>query len=81
MIGYAEDIEQKMQRLFVRLSEKDCRCYAAIEAAKLGHGGIEYVSKLFEIDPKTVRRGMAELELIEDPAPGRVRKKGADATV
>ena len=48
-----------MQRLFVRLSEKDYRCYAAIEAAKLGHSGIEYVSKLFEIDPKTVRRGMA----------------------
>ena len=51
-----------MQRLFVRLSEKDCRCYAVIEAAKLGYGGIEYVSKLFEIDSKTVRRGIAELE-------------------
>lgn len=81
MIGYSEDIEQKMQRLFGRLSEKDCRCYAAIEAAKLGHGGIKYVSKLFEIDPKTVRRGMAELELIEDPTPGRIRKKGVGAIV
>lgn len=81
MIGYTKDIEQKMQRLFVRLSEKDCRCYAAIEATKLGHGGIGYVSKLFEIDPKTVRRGIAELELIEDPAPGRIRKKGVGAIV
>jgi hypothetical protein len=80
MIGYAKNIEQKMKRLFGRLSEKDCRCYAAIEADKLGRGGIEYVSRLFKIDPKTVRRGMAELELAEDPAPGRVRKKGADAT-
>jgi hypothetical protein len=81
MIGYAEEVELKMQRLYERLSEKDRRCYAAIEAAKLSHGGTEYISKLFKIDPKTVRRGLAELELPEDPAPNRVRKKGADANV
>ena len=79
MTGYKKDIEVKMQRLYSRLSEKDRRCYAAIEAAKLNHGGTEYVSGLFDIDPKTVRRGLAELGLTEDPAPGRVRKKGADA--
>jgi len=78
MVGYASDIELKMQRYFARLSEKEQRGYAAIEAAKLGHGGIEYVSPLFGIDPKTVRRGLAELEEdAEDPSPGRVRKKGA----
>lgn len=79
MTGYSKDIELKMQRLYSRLSEKDRRCYAGIEAAKLNHGGTEYVSGLFDIDPKTVRRGLAELELTEDPAPGRVRKKGVDA--
>ncbi len=67
-----------MQRYFTRLSEKDQRGYAAIEAAKLGHGGIEYVARLFEIDPKTVRQGLADLDMPEDPSPGRVRKKGAD---
>lgn len=81
MMGYTEEIELKMQRLYERLSEKDRRCYAAIEAAKLNHGGTEYISKLFKIDPKTVRRGLAELELTEDPTPNRVRKKGADANV
>ena len=70
-----------MQRLFERLSEKDRRCYAAIEATRLNHGGIESISKLFKIDPKTVRRGLAELESPEDPALNRVRKKGADANV
>lgn len=64
-----------MQRLFAMLSEKDRRRYAGIEAAKLGHGGIDYVSGLFDMDPKTVRRGLTELELPEDPAPSRVRKK------
>lgn len=64
-----------MQRLFATLSEKDRRRYAAIEAAKLGHGGIEYVARLFGLDPKTVRRGLTELEQAEDPAPERARKK------
>lgn len=75
MTGYGKDIELKMQRLFQSLSEKDRRRYAAIEVAKLEHGGIEYVSSLFGIDPKTIRRGMTELELIEDPTAGRIRKK------
>ena len=75
MAGYQRDLELKMQRLFATLSEKDRRRYAGIEAAKLGHGGIEYVSELFGMDPKTVRRGLIELELDDDPAASRVRKK------
>jgi hypothetical protein len=75
MTGYEKNIEIKMQRLFATLSEKDRRRYAGIEAAKLGHGGIDYVSGLFEMDPKTVRRGLTELDSPEDPSPSRVRKK------
>lgn len=77
MVGYGEDIEHKMQRLFAMLSEKERRRYAGIEAAKLGHGGIAYVAGLFDIDPKTIRRGLLELELelTDDPVPNRVRKK------
>jgi len=79
MMGYDKTIEIKMQRLFSTLSEKDRRRYAGIEAAKLGHGGIDYVSGLFEMDAKTVRRGLTELESPEDPAPGGVRKKRCGA--
>ena len=75
MMGYEREIELKMQRLFATLSEKDRRRYAGIEAAKLGHGGIEYVSALFDLDPKTVRRGLTELDQTDDPASNRVRKK------
>ena len=64
-----------MQWLFATLSEKDRRRYAGIEAAKLGYGGIEYISGLFGIDPKTIRRGLMELEQANDAAPNRVRKK------
>ena len=75
MTSYTLDIELKMQRLYATLSEKDRRRYAAIEVAKLGHGGTEYISGLFGIDPKTIRQGMSELDWIEGAAKGRNRKK------
>lgn len=78
MTRYPKDIELKMQRLFARLSEKDKRSYAAIESVKLGHGGVEYVTGLFGINPKTVRRGLSDLDVPEAPATNRIRKKGAD---
>jgi hypothetical protein len=64
--GYDPTIEIKMQRLFTTLSEKDKRRYAGIEAEKQGHGGIDYISKLFAIDPKTIRRGLQELDLADE---------------
>jgi hypothetical protein len=70
-----------MQRLFETLSEKDKRRYAAIEAEKLPRGGTEYISTLFHIDPKTIRRGMADLEQTTDETQGRIRKKGVDRNV
>jgi hypothetical protein len=68
-----------MKRFFQWLSEKDRRRYAAVEAAKLGHGGVEYVARVLGCDPQTIQQGREELEQAEDPAAGRVRKKGVDA--
>jgi hypothetical protein len=79
MEAYSADVEAKMKRLFGWLSEKDRRRYAAVEAAKLGHGGVEYVSRLLSCDPKTIRQGLEDLDQAEDPAAARVRKKGVDA--
>jgi len=76
MEAYAREVEQKMKRFFDWLSEKDRRRYAGIEAAKLGHGGVEYITRLLGCDPKTVRQGLQELEEPTDPADTRVRKKG-----
>ncbi len=50
-----------MQRLYKSLSEKDRRRYAAVEAVKLGWGGISYISQLFECDYYTIRFGSDEL--------------------
>jgi hypothetical protein len=78
MEAYPVDVEARMQRFYGWLSEKDRRRYAAVEASKLGHGGVEYISGLLSCDPKTIRQGMKDLDELEDPAEGRVRKKGAD---
>jgi hypothetical protein len=79
MEGYGVQTERMMKRLFASLSEKDRRRYAAVEAAKLGHGGVDYVAGLLGCDAKTIRQGRLDLEGEEDPAEGRVRKKGGDA--
>ena len=76
MEAYAPDIEAKMRKFFSWLSEKDRRRYAAIEAAKLGHGGVEYMAGLLGCDPKTIRQGLQDLDETDDPAADRVRKKG-----
>ena len=78
--GYEQDIELKIKRLFATLSEKDRWRYVAIEASKLGSSGISAISGLFGVDTKTVRRGLTELELADDPVPIRVRKKAVDAS-
>ena len=76
---YSPEIEHSMRMFHDSLSEKDRRRYAAIEAAKLGQGGIEYVATLLGCDPKTIRQGQAELEGTDDLDRERVRKKGVDA--
>jgi hypothetical protein len=79
MDAYAPAVERMMKRLFNSLKENDRRRYAAIEAAKLGHGGIEYIARVLECDPKTIQRGLEELEGGDDLDASRSRKKGVDA--
>jgi len=52
---------------------------AAVEAAKLGHGGVEYIARVLACDPKTIRQGLRDLEATEDGAAGRIRTKGGAA--
>jgi hypothetical protein len=77
MTPYTKDVERAMLTFFLSLREKDRRRYAAVEAAKLGVGGVPYVAKLLGIDPKTIRQGQADLRDLPDVPPQDVRKKGA----
>ena len=80
MDAYPAVIERMMQRLFGSLGESARRRYAAIEAAKLGRGGLEYIARVLGCDPKTIRQGQAELEGNEELDMARQRKKGVDAS-
>ncbi len=61
MNSYPSQVEQQMQQFYHSLSEKDRRRYAAIEAVKLGWGGLTYISQLFGCDYYTIRFGIEEL--------------------
>ena len=50
-----------MQEMYIRLSEKDKRLYAGVEALKLPYGGISYIAELFGCSRNTVMRGIVEL--------------------
>jgi len=52
-----------MQRFYHSLSEKDRRRYAAVEALKLGRGGLScYIGQLLECDDEAMQLGKRELE-------------------
>ncbi len=71
------DIEQLLRQYYQSLSEKDRRRFAALEAIKLGHGGIRSIAQVLACDPHTVKDGMRELkQLPDDPVGSRVRKPG-----
>ena len=77
MQPYPPDICAHMKAFHDSLSEKDRRRYAAVEAEKLGHGGIEYIASVLGCSERTVRQGRSDVRrLPEDDAEGRVRKKG-----
>lgn len=84
LFPYPAEVEKAMQVMYCSLRENDRRRYAAIEAAKLGHGGTDYIAALLDCDPKTIRRGQSDLEELQglplqDIAPSeRVRKKGVE---
>ena len=76
---FSHEIEQIVKTMYLSLREKDRRRYAAAEAAKLGHGGVEYMAALLGCDPKTIRQGQRDLYDLPDVPPERCRKKGVDA--
>ena len=70
--------EERMRDFAATLNEKDRRRFAALEASERGHGGIAYIANVLGCSTKTIERGIAEWDsLQDDPAAGRVRREGA----
>ena len=73
---FSEETEQQMRDFFHSLNEKDRRRYAGLEASRLGHGGISYISEILGCDRKTVSKGIDELLEPPDLDSSRVRREG-----
>jgi predicted transcriptional regulator len=76
MERYDSKVEEKMKLFYTNLSEKDKRYYAAVEVAKLGHGGLEYLATLFDCTRQTIAKGLEELENKALVPQGQVRRSG-----
>jgi hypothetical protein len=73
---YSPEIEAHMLNFYQSLSEKDRRRYAAIEAEKLGYGGISYIGRVLQCNERTITRGMNELEKPLAKTEKRIRLPG-----
>lgn len=72
----------QFKALLLRLPERERRWTAALEALRLGHGGIRRVSQISGLDEKTIRRGRRELQQGLEAFPSlRVRAPGAGRKV
>jgi hypothetical protein len=78
MTPYPEATEELMSKFYQTLSEKDRRRYAAIEATKLGHGGITYVAKVLGCAQSTIAIGIQEVEELPEGSgyEARIRRRG-----
>lgn len=65
-----------MQKFYHSLCEKDRRRYAAIEAVKIGWGGISYISQLLGCDYYTIRFGIEELDDESAMSMSEIRRRG-----
>ena len=75
--AYLPEVEEHLRNGFASLSEKDRRRYAAVEAVKLGHGGLTYLTTLFGCSAERIVQGLHALQrLPHDPAGERVRRPG-----
>src|SRR3954470_6822251 len=70
-------LHRQMNLLLSRLDAQQRRWYAAVESAKLGHGGDRFVSLITGLPVDTIRRGRDELAAsLEDRPADRVRLPG-----
>ena len=57
-----KELHHQMNLLLSRLDEQQQRWYVALEAKKLGHGGITLLSQITGGSADTIRRGRDELD-------------------
>src|SRR6478672_2202504 len=71
-------LHEQMNLLLSRLGEAERRWYAAVEANRLGRGGVRLVTEITGLDEKTIRLGQEEVagSLADAPIKRRQRRPG-----
>jgi len=57
-----KQFHQQLNLLLSRLDEQQRRWYVAVEANRVGHGGVRLLSLITGMDEKTIQRGQQEVE-------------------
>lgn len=76
---YFPFIERDIKTFYEMLPENEKRIYAAIEAQKIGYGGISYISQIVNCSRTTIYRGISELKYLNNNSNNlidRIRKPG-----
>jgi hypothetical protein len=72
-----KELHRQMLHFFHSLGERQRRLYAALEARKLGRGGLTLLSLITGLHVQTIRRGLRELDgPPADLPPQRSRRPG-----
>jgi len=77
--GYGEEHEETMRLYCASLQEDHRRRYAAVEALKIGRGGISYVAKVLGMSRRTIYTGIRELEAMGEDSGSPPRRPSGDA--
>lgn len=76
--GYEASYEEFMRLYHRSLPEDHRRRYAALEALKIGFGGIAYVARVLGMSRRTIYTGIRELEAMSDDDPEHPWRPGSD---
>ena len=76
--GYDQSHEDYMRIYSRSLPEDHRRRYAALEALKIGFGGIAYVGRVLGMSRRTIYTGIRELEEMGDDDPRHPRRPSGD---
>lgn len=77
--GYDEEHEDTMRLYCASLPEDHRRRYGAVEALKIGRGGITYVAKVLGMSRRTIYTGIRELEAMDTGDGGPPPRPSGDA--
>lgn len=74
--GAIAQLHASINRVAAALDEKTRRRFVGLRAAHPGHGGVQHLARVTGLSRTTILRGRREIEQLDRPTEGRVRRAG-----